>query len=299
MNVLSIVVITWNRSKQLTEALNSCFACDLPEDTEFVIIDNASTDDTEVVVSSLFKKQHYEFYYEKMPENLGVGIGRNYAYLKSHGKYVYFLDDDAYIDKKHSDFFIKAIKFLDEYSQIATLTSQIYDLIWKSNRVSNTGPLYKQGLRLNYMFCGGSHFLRRSFWGNNEPYFPNKYGYEELLPSLKVVDAGYINAFAEALLVIHNPAINKWNYDDDRNANILITELASLKVMKLQLYPILFAPIISLAYWVRTKKYLSPERKESADKLVQTMKKQHSYVGKRIRISTVLKLCRDFGLTVF
>lgn len=55
MNILSIVVITWNRSKQLAEALGSCFACDLPEDTEFVIIDNASTDDTEAVVSSLFK----------------------------------------------------------------------------------------------------------------------------------------------------------------------------------------------------------------------------------------------------
>lgn len=104
MNILSIVVITWNRSKQLAEALGSCFACDLPEDTEFVIIDNASTDDTEAVVSSLFKNYQYDFYYEKMSENLGVGKGRNYAYLKSHGKYVYFLDDDAYIDKKHSDF---------------------------------------------------------------------------------------------------------------------------------------------------------------------------------------------------
>lgn len=102
MNILSIVVITWNRSKQLTEALGSCFACDLPEDTEFVIIDNASTDDTEAVVSSLFKNYQYDFYYEKMSENLGVGKGRNYAYLKSHGKYVYFLDDDAYIDKKET-----------------------------------------------------------------------------------------------------------------------------------------------------------------------------------------------------
>ena len=44
---LSIAVVTMNRSIQLIEALDSCLTCNLPNDTEFVIIDNASTDDTE------------------------------------------------------------------------------------------------------------------------------------------------------------------------------------------------------------------------------------------------------------
>lgn len=65
MIVLSIAVITWNRSRQLAEALKSCFACNLPENTEFVIIDNGSTDDTEQVVLSLFKNSHYLFFIEK------------------------------------------------------------------------------------------------------------------------------------------------------------------------------------------------------------------------------------------
>lgn len=40
-----------------------------------------------------------------MTENLGVGRGRNYAYSKTKGDYVYFMDDDAYVDLKCPDFF--------------------------------------------------------------------------------------------------------------------------------------------------------------------------------------------------
>lgn len=295
---LSVAVITWNRSKQLAEALESCFSCKLPQDTEFVIIDNASTDDTEQVVKSLFQNNKYHFFYEKMSENLGVGRGRNYAYLKSHGEYVYFLDDDAYIDKQNSSFFLQAIAYLDDNPLIATLTSQIYDLMWKANRVSESGPKFKEGLKLHFMFCGGSHFLRKSFWENEEPYFPNKYGYEEIMPSLRVADAGCLNVFATDLLVIHNPQVNKWNFDDEKNAMIVINELVCQKVMKTKLYPRIFSPILTLSYWVRAKKYLTKGRKKKADELIDLMENQYEY-GKRIKILTVLKLWHKFGLSIF
>ena len=47
---LSIGVVTMNRAAQLKEALESCLACQLPAKTEFIIIDNASTDNTEEIV---------------------------------------------------------------------------------------------------------------------------------------------------------------------------------------------------------------------------------------------------------
>lgn len=295
---LSIAIITWNRSKQLIEALESCLECDLPNETEFVIIDNASTDNTEQALNSLFKNNWYHFYYEKLNENLGVGKGRNYAYLKSQGEYVYFLDDDAYIDKSNPSFFLQAISYLDKNPLIATLTSQIYDLMWKSNRVSDSGPELTKGLQLRFLFCGGSHFLRKSFWGNNEPYFPNKYGYEEIMPSLRVADAGYLNAFAQDLLVIHNPQVNKWNFDDEKNAMIVINELVCQKAMKSKLYPRFFSPMLTLSYWVRSKKYLTKERKKKADEILVAMENQYEY-GHRIKFSTVIRLLYIFGLSVF
>lgn len=295
---LSIAVITWNRAKQLVEALESCFACELPQNTEFIIIDNASTDDTAEVVNSLSQQCAFPVYYEKMSENLGVGRGRNYAFSRSRGDYVYFMDDDAYIDKGNLDFFLKAIQYLDENPSIITLTSQIYDLVWKSNRVNRVGPSIKFGLYRLYMFCGGSHFLRKSFWGNSTPYFPNKYGFEEILPSLRVADAGYINAFASDLLVIHNPLKNKWNFNDDKNAELVISELVYQKVIKSNLYPKMCYPLISLVYWCRAKKHLSPERKIRADKQVIAMQGQFEY-GERIKVSTVIKLLCNFGLYIF
>lgn len=181
---------------------------------------------------------------------------------------------------------------------IATLTSQIYDLMWKANRVSEFGPKFKKCLKLRFMFCGGSHFLRKSFWKNNEPYFPNKYGYEEIMPSLRVADAGYLNAFAQNLLVIHNPQVNKWNFNDEKNAMIVINELVCQKVMKSKLYPRIFSPMVTLLYLIRSKKYLTNKRKEEADKMIVMMGKQYEY-GERIKISTVIKLWYKFGLSIF
>ena len=249
---LSIAVVTMNRAQQLVEALNSCVVCKIPQDTEFIIIDNASTDNTEEVIKSFFDDNNYKFYYEKLNENIGCGNGRNYAYQKSHGNYVYFLDDDAYIDtSKNNFFFEKAIDILDSNPQIKTLTTQIYDLVWKKNRVDSAGPKISENLSKVYMFCGGSHYLRRDFFCESKPYYANKYGYEEIFPSLRVYDAGYINAFAEDLLVIHNPKVNKWNETQKDGIRLAAMGLAQTYMMRSALFPLLLKPINFLAFMAR------------------------------------------------
>lgn len=296
---LSIAIITWNRAKQLVDALNSCCHCKLPKDTEFIIIDNASIDDTEEKVKHFFSDKIYSMYYEKKNQNLGVGIGRNYAFSKSNGEYVYFLDDDAYIDTTNKDFFQKAIEILDNHPKIATLTTQIYDLMWKSERVSERGPVIDENLKKCYMFCGGSHFLRRSFFGEKPPYYPNKYGYEEILPSLRVVDAGYINAYISELKVIHNPKVNKWDFSNKKNLNVLSNEIASQYVFKSSFYPLLVTPFNYVAYILRKKKYLN--NKEGSNMCEKKKKELLASLikSKRIRISTLFKLYRYFGPSIF
>ncbi len=299
MIVLSIAVITWNRSRQLAEALKSCFACNLPENTEFVIIDNGSTDDTEQVVLSLFKNSHYLFFYEKMKENLGAGEGRNVAFSKCNGKYVYFMDDDAYIDVKNDpDFFIKGIQIFDSHEYVMTLTTQIYDLAWKANRLPNRAPKIDDSLCKCYMVCGGSHFLRRSFFGGTNPYFPNKYGYEELQPSLRVADAGYINAYSPNLRVIHNPAVNKWQFKEISNTDTLISEIANQFAIKTSVYPRLAYPICLLAYLIRQKRHLPHSELVRCNHVARELKKTY-YFGPRIRLRTIVSMYRDFGFKVF
>lgn len=295
---LSIAVVTMNREKQLIEALQSCIASKLPIDTQFIIIDNASTDGTESVITCFFQKYAYEYYYEKLQNNIGCGNGRNYAYSKSKGDYVYFMDDDAYIAANCEDFFVRAIEIFEENKRIATLTTQIYDLVWKKNRVLAEGPLIDTDVRHCQMLCGGSHFLSRSFFGETDPYFPNKYGYEEILPSLRVVDARYINAFAENLRVIHNPLVNKWDYDHKQNESLLINGLAIPCVMKTKYYPKVVQPLIYLAYKIRCRKYLSVDQIILSDLMVKDLANAYEW-GSRIKLKTVLGMFKKFGFAIF
>lgn len=297
---LTISVITMNRAAQLKEALESCFACGLPQNTQFVIIDNASTDNTEQMVKAVMEGSGYDYYYEKLPENLGVGGGRNYAFSKSLGEYVYVLDDDAVIDTENNpDFFEKAIEIMDQNDKIITLTSQIYDIVWEANRVEKSGPEIAPGIHLCKMFCGGSHFLRKSFFPD-VPYLPNKYGYEEIPPSLRVMDAGCINAFCPELLIIHKPAVNKWNWDDEKNHALLINGIATPYAIMKMMYPLIFRPLLWAATQIRFYRSLRtfPNARKRFQKQIQEVCSQYK-IPDKIKVSTVWQMVKSFGLSAF
>ncbi len=296
---LSIVVVTMNRAYQLAEALQSCVDCNIPEDTEFVIIDNASNDDTPIVINNFFLNNSYTYYYERLDENIGCGNGRNYAYSKSHGDYIYVLDDDAYIDtSQNPNFFKKAIEILDNNIQIKTLTTQIYDLVWKKNRVDLIGPQIDDGLFKVYMFCGGSHFLKRDFFKDTKPYYANNYGYEEIFPSLSVYDAGYINAFAADLLIIHNPHVNKWDENSEIGIHIAALGLAQTFMMRSALFPLLIKPLNFLAFIMRLLLRQSlPLIKETMAIIMNTTKDKNGNVT--LKYSTIFRLFQDFKFSIF
>lgn len=297
---LSICVITMNRAKQLKEALESCLACELPKEIEFVIIDNASTDDTENVVKETLDNSGYSYYYEKMSENLGVGGGRNYAYSKAKGDYAYMLDDDAIIDvEKNSDFFVRALEIMEHNPLIVTLTTQIYDTAWKKNRVELRGPQIADGIYKIQMFCGGSHFLRKSFF-KSEPYLPNKYGYEEIPPSLRAMNAGKINAFALDLLIIHKPIVNKWDWSEEKNLQLLFNEIGYSYVIKKMIYPKIAMPLLALAKKKRIKMYLNniPDAKAKVNEAAARFCNEYP-IAEKIKFTTLCRMFRDFRLSVF
>ena len=297
---LSICVITMNRARQLQEALLSCLACELPQETEFVVIDNASTDNTEQVVKEALTACGYSYYYEKLPNNLGVGGGRNYAYEKACGEFAYMLDDDAVIDvEKNADFFVRAISYMDNNPRIATLTSQIYDTAWKRDRVESGGPVFTKGLYKCLVFCGGSHFLRKAFY-TEAPYLSNKYGFEEIPPSLRAMNAGMVNVFCPDLFIIHKPAVNKWNYDDEKNHALLIAGVALPYAIKKMMYPVAAEPFLKLAKMQRIKKYMIgvPNAPRKVNDVAKRMCAEYP-IKEKIKLGTFLRMYRDFKLSIF
>ena len=298
--ILSICVVTMNRAGQLKEALESCLACNLPSDTEFVIIDNASTDDTETVVKELFATKQYPLQYVKNEVNVGAGKGRNMYYDTALGKYIYGMDDDALIAvEKNRDFFTRSIDIMEQNPDIVTLATQIFDTAWGRDRLSVVGKEIAQGVYYCKMFCGGSHFLRKDFF-ECSPYLSNVYGYEELPPSLLAWDAGKINVFCPDLLAIHNPKLDKWNRADMKSNTFFIMECAVQYAIKKMMYPKMFSPVLSLAYEARCKKHLTgiPKGKKKGDAIVQETMSLYP-VDKRIKVRTALDLYKKFGLSVF
>lgn len=294
---LSIVVITMNRATQLIEALESCLRCKLPS-VQFVIVDNASTDDTDKRVHSFFEDKDVDYFYEKVPVNLGVGKGRNYAYSHVKGEYAYFLDDDAVIDTERNNLFFEiAINRLDSNPDIMSLSTQIYDNAWEANRKECSSVKIADNIYKYYMLCGGSHFLRTSFF-KADPYYSNKYAYEELLPSIRVADANKLNVFCPDIKIIHNPKVNKWN-KDLANLAIRINEFACQRRIKSMLYPRIFAPVLYVAYCMRYFKYLRGTNMwATGNEIMDGLEKNHK-INKRVKVSTVITLYKDFGLEIF
>ena len=141
--------------------------------------------------------------------------------------------------------------------------------------------------------------MRKTFY-KTAPYLQNKYGYEELLPSLRAIDSGMINVFCSELLIIHKPAANKWNYSNEKNHQIIIDGIAFPYAIKKMMYPVVVRPLLDLANRRRVKLHL--DYVESANTKVKTAAKRfcEEYpIQEKIKFSTLCRMFCDFKLSVF
>lgn len=299
---LSIVVITMNRQEQLIQALNSCIKCVLPPSTNFIIIDNASSDNTENCVKEFFKNNKFEYKYKKLNQNKGVGGGRNIGFDEADGKFIYFMDDDAIIAEEcYESFFIDAIKFLDENSNVATLTTKITDELLKYDRkVAKSKYKSISGYPVILSFLGGSHFLRRDCF-KSPLYLDIKYGNEEIVPSLYSMDNGFYNVYYDKIRVIHKPRKNKWVTGRKIHRKIVANEAATKYATKILLYPRIFKPLLFIAYVCRcykhSRNYNYKDLYKKSNKLARTLIKNNKM--KKLRIYTVLEIIKDYGIKAF
>lgn len=106
MNCLvSIVIPTRNRVRQLRRALESCVRQSHPE-IEVLVVDDGS--DSLDYIESLRSDFPERVYFFSLPENKGGSYARNFGIDKAVGQYVLFLDSDDELDPdavaKHLEF---------------------------------------------------------------------------------------------------------------------------------------------------------------------------------------------------
>lgn len=294
---LTIAVITMNRATQLKQAIQSCVASKLPEKTQFVIVDNASTDDTPAVIRQLKESVPYDMVCDRQEENRGVGGGRNICFDLAQGEYVYFLDDDAIISENSwNTFFVKSLQFLDENPTAATLTTFIYDHVFGNRSPVTAKQETLGGLKTAFTFQGGSVFIRKEAFSS--PLFLNiMYGNEEVSLSMDAMDRGMHNVYMPDISIHHMPMVDKWHTPDQDAMNM--RGAANLYAIRKLQYPWVFLPLLYAAYRLRIHRYRLQDKS-----LIKTYRQKNrefckKYSLRKVKIKTVIKSFKEFGATTF
>lgn len=95
--LVSIIIPTYNREKLLITAVESILKQTF-QDFEILIIDDASTDQTEDIIKDF---NHPKVKYFKLATNSGQCVARNHGIKEAKGEYVAFLDsDDTWLPQK-------------------------------------------------------------------------------------------------------------------------------------------------------------------------------------------------------
>jgi len=97
---VSIIICTFNEKKTIADVVSSC--CIFNPDTEIIVVDDGSLDNTEAILNELSKL--YNFRYEKLKQNKGKSWAMVHGIEKATNEIILFFDADiSNIKKEHFD----------------------------------------------------------------------------------------------------------------------------------------------------------------------------------------------------
>jgi glycosyltransferase involved in cell wall biosynthesis len=121
--MITATISTYNREKYLPQVLESLKRQTLSKDLfEIVLVDNNSPGNTKEI-SDQFKKDNpdLEFRYY-LETNQGLSYGRNRGIKEAKGKYITFIDDDAFL----ADDYLEVIyNYFETHQDVAAIGSKI------------------------------------------------------------------------------------------------------------------------------------------------------------------------------
>src|SRR3990172_1518395 len=142
---ISVVVCTYNRSGLLKDVVRSLQEQDFEGDSEIIIVDNNSTDNTKNVVEELSTTSPIPIRYF-FENKQGLSHARNRGIDEAHGEIVAFIDDDAVAERQWLSSLISAY----DDPRVACVGGQI-KLLWLSERPEWLVPSMETSLgRLDY-----------------------------------------------------------------------------------------------------------------------------------------------------
>jgi GT2 family glycosyltransferase len=116
--LISIVIVNYKVPECLREAIRSVQDAELAEQTELVVVDNASGDNSKKLITSEFKNVNWI----QLKNNVGFGKACNIGVQSSGGKYILLLNPDTVIAK---DTLKVAVDFMQSHPQAGLMGPKI------------------------------------------------------------------------------------------------------------------------------------------------------------------------------
>jgi len=210
---ISVLVLTYNRPHDLLLMLQSLALQDGLEDVleEILILNNASTESYEEVLSYIRDQQKLRVNYIFSDINHGVAGGRNKLMKLAKGAVLFTIDDDMEFPQRDA---LKRISllfdnplFLQSNTAVITLrviyhsTKQVQETVFPHKKYHK----YKDRKQfLTLYFAGGANVMRREIL-DETGYFPENffYGMEEYDLCYRILDAGYTIGYDDSITIEH------------------------------------------------------------------------------------------------
>ena len=143
--LVSIVVVNYNGQEHLAECLSALSAGDPAVTAEVVVVDNASTDDSQAVIRSC-QEADGGFKFLASPVNLGYAGGVNLARPHLSGKYLAILNSDVVVP---SGWLAPIVEFM-EATPAAAIVNPLIVLYSDEERINAAGQnIHVTGLGFN------------------------------------------------------------------------------------------------------------------------------------------------------
>jgi hypothetical protein len=147
MKKLAVVILNWNGAEMLRQFLPSVVTFSESEDTEIVVADNASTDDSCAVVEREFPSVHLI----RLAENFGFAEGYNRALAQVEAELVVLLNSDVEV----TEGWLQPLRtYLDAHPEVAAVQPKLLSQRDKG-RFEYAGACGGFIDRYGYPFCRG------------------------------------------------------------------------------------------------------------------------------------------------
>lgn len=118
---LTVLIPTYNRGNLIRKTIESCFL-QTYKDFKILIYDDASTDNTKKVISTLSKKYPNQITCVKGNENMGIGYARNFLIKELNTELGMWLDSDDLMTADRAE---KCVSYLDKNPDVEIVYSNI------------------------------------------------------------------------------------------------------------------------------------------------------------------------------